>query len=197
MNSARIYINTLIPQQSVTTVESTAKKESWYVLPLFLIGFVLLLPFLLFILPILFTPGLYARFIQRPPLLRRVKKEWLPKNIYILFVYSDNALWKKYAEEHIIPKIEAHSVVLNWSYRKEWMAGNSLEAQLFRNFEKGGEQTWREHIRMGGQPYNHMAIVFKPWNRPKVISFWDAFKEYKFGREEELKKVEEALYQYV
>lgn len=173
------------------------KTSPWYIGALFILGLILLLPLILLAVLFFLVPWLYARFIQRPRLLREVKNKWLPQNKFILFVYSDNELWKDYAEKYIIPKIAANAVILNWSNRRDWINSNSLEARLFRNFQYGREWIWRQNIRMGGQNYNHMAIVFKPWSQPKVINFYKALKDYKFGKDEKLKTVESELYAYL
>ena len=173
------------------------EKSPWYITALFIIVLVLLSPLILLIVLIFSIPWLKIRFIERPRLLRRVKNEWLPQNKFILFVYSNNELWKDYVENNIIPKIETRAVILNWSHRKEWIHSDSLEAKLFRNFQWGREWIWNQNIRMGGQNYNHMAIVFKPWNKPKLINFWKAFKDYEFGKGDKLKAVENELYSYL
>jgi hypothetical protein len=170
------------------------EKAPWYISALIIIVFVLLSPAILIAVMIFLIPWLNVRFIRRPRLLRKVKNEWISQNKYILFVYSDNELWKAYAENHIIPKIESRAVILNWSRRKEWIHSNSLAAQLFRNYHWGREWIWRNRVRMGGQEYNHLAMIFKPWNKPKIISFWKAFKDYEFGKDEKLKAVENELY---
>lgn len=173
------------------------KRSPWYITALFILVFILLSPLILLLVLIFLIPWLNTRFIQRPLLLRRIKNEWLPQDKFILFVYSYNELWKEYAERKIIPKIESRAIILNWSRRKEWINSNSLEAQLFRNFQWGREWIWNQNIRMGGQDYNHLAIVFKPWNKPKIISLWDAFKDYELGRDEKLKTAEQELYSYL
>jgi len=175
-------------------VATKSKKSPWYVVALFILVLILLSPIILLIALVLIVPWLKIRFIQRPRLLRRVKNEWLPQGKFILFVYSDNELWKKYAEENIIPKISQNAIILNWSLRKDWIKSDSLEAQLFRNLQWVRERIWQQNIRMGGQEYNHLAIVFKPWDKPKKISFWRAFKDYEFGRDGKLKSVENELY---
>ena len=114
------------------------------------------------------------------------------KNKFILFVYSDNQLWKEYAGKKIIPKIKSNAVILNWSKRKDWINSNSLESQLFRNFQWSRKWIWSKNIRMGGQDYNHLVIIFKP-KGIKIISFWKAFKDYEFGNDEKLRQIEKEL----
>jgi hypothetical protein len=189
--SARLSYLNFVSERAVLT------KPPWYTVILFVLLFILLFPLILLIAVIFVILWLRVRYVQRPRLLRRVKKEWLPQSKFILFVYSDNELWKNYAEKNIIPKIASHSVILNWSRRKDWISSNSLEARLFRNLQWGKEWIWRRNVRMGGQDYNHMAIIFKPWNKPKTISFWKAFKDYKFEKYEKLKAAEQELYAYL
>ncbi len=173
------------------------RKLLWYEIVLLVLVFILLIPIALIFTLISLASWLKAKYIQRPRLLRRVKNEWLPKNKFILFVYSDNELWKEYAEKNIIPKISQNAVILNWSIRNDWINSNTLEALLFKNFQWGRERIWRQNIRMGGQDYNHMAIVFNPWDKPKIISFWEAFKDYEFGKKESMKVMEGELYSYL
>ncbi len=179
------------------TKNDNEEERDWYLLLLFTIGIIILSPIIIIFALIILVPWLRARFVIRPRLLRRVRKEWLPKNRFILFVYSDNQLWKEYAKKNIIPKIASHALMLNWSERKDWIHSDSLEAQLFKNFYWGREYIWRNKIRMGGQGYNHLAIVFKPWDRPNIITFWPAFKDYEFGKHETMRQREKELYSYL
>ncbi len=176
---------------------SKTKELPWYAKAPFMLVLILLSPLILLLVLLYLIPWLKIRFIQRPQLLRRVKNEWLPKNKFILFVYSDNDLWKDYAEKNIIPKISQNAIILNWSQRKDWINSNTLEALLFKNFQWKREWVWQQNIRMGGQDYNHLAIVFKPWSKPTVVSFWKAFKDYEFGKDKKLKAVEGELCSYL
>jgi hypothetical protein len=176
---------------------SSSKGSPWYITVLIIGALILLSPFILIGVMLFMVPWLHKRFFQRPRLLRRVKNEWLPQNKHILFVYSDNPLWKEYAEKNIIPKIAQHAIVLNWSERRNWIHSDSLEAQLFRNFQWGHKRMWRPGARAGGHDFNHMAIVFNPVQKPKTISFWEAFKDYKFGNNKTLDLTEKELYDYL
>jgi hypothetical protein len=57
----------------------------------------------------------------------------------ILFVYSDSSNWKDYIETNILPHIEAHSTILNWSKRREWGSRMQLETKLFNQWAGPGE----------------------------------------------------------
>ena len=60
------------------------------------------------------------------------------KGKMILFVYSDSSNWKDYIETNILPRIEAHSVILNWSKRREWGSRMQLETKLFNQWAGPG-----------------------------------------------------------
>ncbi|MDD5750645.1 MAG: hypothetical protein PHU56_03290 [Candidatus Pacebacteria bacterium] len=173
------------------------KKSPRYVTVFFILALILFFPVVLLVALMFLIPWLNVRFIQRHHLLRGVRSEWLPQNRFILFVYSDKQLWKEYAEKNIIPKIESRAAILNWSQRREWIDSDSLEVRLFKNFQWGREWIWAKNIRMGGQEYNHIAIVFKPWNKPKTINFWKAFKDYEFGKKEGLETAKNELLSYL
>ena len=61
------------------------------------------------------------------------------KGKMILFVYSDSSSWKDYIETNILPRIEAHSIILNWSKRREWGSQMQLETKLFNQWAGPGE----------------------------------------------------------
>ena len=192
------------------TQKGKVNKSKWYTYPLLILILIILLPLVLIVVSIIFFLELKKRFIIRPRLLQRVRDEWLPKNKFIIFVYCDNPLWKRYAEERIIPRIAPNAIILKWSQRNEWIESDALEAQLFRNFHSGKEFIWREEANKGGEEYygelNHVAMVFKPWNKPRIINFWLEVRDYKFGKYEninqprkfwKLKELEKELYSYL
>jgi hypothetical protein len=116
-------------------------------------------------------------------------------NLFFLFILT-TSFGKNTPRKRLFLKIKPVAVILNWSQRKDWIKANSLEAKLFRNFQWGREYIWQNNVRMGGQTYNHMAIIFKSWDKPRVISFWEAFKDYEFGKENNLTILENELYSY-
>lgn len=160
---------------------------------LLILVLILILPIILAIFVILFIPW----YIRKWVLLLRVKQEFYPKGKYILFIYSSNPLWEEYAENNIIPNIASKAYILNWSEKFKWINQNKLEVKLYKHFMWGREWIWKQNVRMGGQEYNHMAIVFYPWWKPKKFSFWPAFKDYEFGKEEKLKQVEKDFFNYI
>jgi hypothetical protein len=103
---------------------------------------------------------------------------------FILFVYSDSPIWKEYIEANILPRIGRHAVTLNWSERKRWTAENPFEQKVF--------QSWA-----GYKEYNPVAIILRPKGKVKVIRFLQAFRDYKHGKEDRLKKAEQDLFKEV
>jgi hypothetical protein len=104
---------------------------------------------------------------------------WLPRGRRLLFVYSDSPRWKPYLDEHVVPRLPASAVVLNWSERARWSPFN-LGVWLFRMWS-------------GPREYNPVAIVVRPLRSPRVYRFFGAFEELKRGRPERLREVEGAL----
>ena len=105
---------------------------------------------------------------------------WLTwKQRRVLFVYSDSPTWKDYIEAEIIPKIQNRAAILNWSERKIWK--NSLDVLAFRYF--GGHRN-----------FNPMALVFRPFRFVKDYRFFEAFKEFKHGKPEEVEKMAAKLF---
>jgi len=109
---------------------------------------------------------------------------WCTRGKDILFVYSNSPIWHDYIEEHIIPRIQARSVVLNWSERRYWLRRLTLASLLFRHF--GG---YRE--------YNPVAIYFQPFCRHRSFRFWKAFNEWKHGKPADLQRVESDFFQTI
>ena len=100
---------------------------------------------------------------------------------FVLFVYSDSPNWKAYVESNILPRIEGHAVTLNWSRRREWARTHPFEAKLFRRW--GGEKE-----------FNPLALVIRPGRRVKVLRFWQAFRDFKHGKDKSLTEVQGALF---
>jgi hypothetical protein len=109
---------------------------------------------------------------------------WCTRGKDILFVYSDSPVWHDYLEEHILPRIAARSVVLNWSERRHWLDSYALAALVFRHF--GG---YRE--------YNPLAIYFRPLRPHRRFRFWKAFRDYKHGKPDSLHRVESDFFQAI
>ena len=73
---------------------------------------------------------------------------WIgPRQRRTLFVYSDSPIWKEYLERTIIPRLPSHSVVLNWSRRRQW-GRLKLSSLLFRRFAGNYEFKMAERVPM-------------------------------------------------
>jgi hypothetical protein len=174
------------------------KKPSWlrsagdYILALLLSPlFILAIPLLVVLIIGLLLYG----WFQDIRLGLRVRKDWLSRGKSVLFVYSDSPNFKGYVESNILPKIGERAMILNWSERSRLKWDETLEARVFwhstgvrRYFEKG-KKKW------AGEDYCPLAIVFTPWWSPKVIRFWQAFKEFKHGKDAGLKQCEKRLFE--
>ncbi|SRR5581483_1610116 len=108
---------------------------------------------------------------------------WLPRGTHILFVYSDSPIWHDYIEEHILPMIHDHAVVLNWSQRRSRSWRCSLAVAAFKHF--GG---WRG--------FNPMAVVFRPFKRARVFRFLQPFRDLKHGKPEKLLAIQKEFLDY-
>jgi hypothetical protein len=99
---------------------------------------------------------------------------------FVLFVYSDSTAWKSYVEHNILPRLQPHTLILNWSQRAKWNNG-SWEVKAVRHW--GGDRE-----------FNPMAVVFCNLFRVRTIRFYRAFREYKRGRTQALREAEAELF---
>ena len=115
----------------------------------------------------------------------QVRWSWYPRGKRPLFVYSDSSNWKEYIEKHILWKIREQAVVMNWSQRSQWdRRRNPLEVRIFEHWSAK---------RGAVKEFNPMAVVFVPWWRPRMFRFWQAFKEFRNGRDRSLRSLEVQL----
>ncbi|HEX8290659.1 MAG TPA: hypothetical protein VF570_02810 [Pyrinomonadaceae bacterium] len=103
---------------------------------------------------------------------------------FVLFVYSDSPNWKGYVESNILPRVGGHAVTLNWSRRGEWARTHPFEAQVFRHWA-------------GEREFNPLALVIRPGRRVKVFRFWQAFRDFKHGKDRALAEALVALFREV
>jgi hypothetical protein len=135
----------------------------------------LLLVVILFIIPLLFVFGiknLLAR-IKFLSFIREQKKQ-------IIFVYSNSPHWKTYIEENYFPLLTGRAFTLNWSERATWDE---------KEWPVKAVKYWG-----GDREFNPMAIVYINFFKIKVIRFFSAFNDYKFGRTTQLKKAEDEFF---
>ncbi len=104
---------------------------------------------------------------------------WCLRGRDILFVYSDSPVWQDYIEQRILPRLGERAIVLNWSERKRWSP--SLKRMAFYHF--GGDRE-----------FNPLAVVFRPFRRTRTFRFWRPFRDFKHGRPEALREMEDELF---
>ncbi len=98
----------------------------------------------------------------------------------ILFVYSDSSNWKDYIETRILPPIEAQSVILNWSKRREWESRMPFEAKVFAQWA-------------GSNEFTPTAILFSSLGKVRVIRLCSPFQPAQHGKNRVSKESEQAL----
>jgi len=103
------------------------------------------------------------------------------KGKVILFVYSDSSNWKDYIEEKILPRLEACSVILNWSKRREWESSMRFEARLFNQWAGSGE-------------FTPTAILFPLLGKVKVFRLYQLSQNPKHGKNKVSKEAEQSLF---
>src|SRR4030065_2372584 len=99
----------------------------------------------------------------------------------ILFVYSDSSTWKDHIETKILPRLEACSVILNWSKRREWESSMQFEARLFNQWAGSGE-------------FTPTAILFPLLGKVKVFRLWHLSPNPKQGKNKVSKEAEQSLF---
>jgi len=103
------------------------------------------------------------------------------KGKVILFVYSDSSNWKDHIEEKILPRLEACSVVLNWSRRREWESSMQFEMRLFNHWA-------------GSSEFTPTAILFPLRGRVKVFRLWQLSQNPKHGKGRVSQEAEQSLF---
>jgi hypothetical protein len=110
----------------------------------------------------------------------RFQKKWGSQGKNILFVYSESPNWKDYIEREIIPKLSPYGVYLNYSRCAEWKHKNPLEAKIWKQWS-------------GAREFNPMAIVIPDRGKVKTVRFYQAFRDYKHGKDNLLRQKEAEL----
>ena len=154
--------------------EDASRLGRWQ-LALVLLVLLAVLPFVLLALALY---GLSALLLQVALWLA-----WVPFGRRVLFVYSDSPVWQEYIEENILPRLPRRSVILNWSQRRTWNRW-TLSYWTFRFFA-------------GTRELNPLAIVVRPLRWVRVFRFWRAFRDFKHGRAESLRRIEHEFLQAI
>jgi hypothetical protein len=138
---------------------------------------------LLFLLILITFPFAILYLITAIYLRIKFSEAALRQGKFIIFVYSDSPNWKDYIEANILPIIRQHTILLNWSERRNWESSSWI-IKAFKHW--GGESD-----------FNPMAIVRCNFFKIQIIRFNKAFHENKFGKADLLKKVESELIHFV
>ena len=117
---------------------------------------------------------------QRAKLRRAFMAQWGQAGKDVLLVYSDSPHWKDYVETQWLPRLQSRVVLLNWSERAIWTDRHPLEAAIFRRWA-------------GNREFNPIAIVMPRRGPVKVVRFWQAFRDYKHGKDRSLRAAEQEL----
>ena len=128
-------------------------------------------------------PFLVPGYIKGVALRFKFRNVALHQGKFVIFVYSDSPNWKAYIEQNILPHIQEHAIILNWSERSQWDKSSWI-VQAFRHWG-------------GRRDFNPIAIVFYGLVNVRVIRFYKAFRALKRGKHSILKKVEAELVQLV
>lgn len=152
----------------------SVKKASWTFI--FFLAALVVAPLFIAILLGLYFYGLWLNY--------QFRSKWKSHDKHILFVYSESPNWQLYIEQNIVPRIEDEAVFLNWSKRSEWKKSKPLEAKILSHWG-------------GGSEFNPMAIVFMPRGKIKTVRFYQAFKDFKHGNSDLLRRKEAKLYSYL
>jgi len=144
---------------------------NWVGIGSLLIGFLLGMTVLKSLGPFALRFGLKVRFWVRHG----------RKGKVILFVYSDSSNWKDHIEAKILPRLEACSVILNWSKRREWESSMQFEARLFNQWAGSGE-------------FTPTAILFPLLGKVKVFRLWQLSQNPKHGKNKISKEAEQSFF---
>ena len=140
---------------------------------------IVVLPILVLALPFLIV-GAWQRRRKRRRLQREFQNRWGGQGKRLLLVYSNSPNWQAYVEENWLPQLAPIAVVLNWSERGTWAERHPFEADIFG--------TWA-----GDREFNPLAIIIPADGPVRVIRFWQAFRDYKHGKDGTLRAAEAEL----
>jgi hypothetical protein len=81
-----------------------------------------------------------------------------------------------------MPKFERRAEVIDWSERAQW-SKFELSVMLFRAFK-------------GEKSYVPMILAIRPFRWPKSFRFFQAFQDFKHGKEQPLRELESQINAY-
>lgn len=160
-----------------------ATEERWWTKLVGLAGAGVLLaavlPLLLLAVPFLVI-GALRDGRKRRRLQREFHARWGASGKRLLLVYSNSPHWQAYIEERWLSRLGRVAVVLNWSEQARWPEQHPFEAEVFR--------MWA-----GDREFNPLAIVIPEQGPVRVIRFWQAFRDYRHGKDQALRAAEAEL----
>lgn len=115
-------------------------------------------------------------------LVGRLRLRW-PSDKFVLIAYTDSEVWAPYIENVLLPQIGQSCVVINRS---------RSDGKRQYPSEKAAISFWG-----GLWNYNPLAVVLRPWGRPRVFRLYHPFLEMKHGRPAALEAEVKALKQCV
>jgi hypothetical protein len=65
---------------------------------------------------------------------------------------------------------------------------------VFQHWTGVHKYSLRGKVKWDGAEFNPIAIISSHWWKPKVLRFWQPFKDFKHGRQEPVRKVEAQLF---
>jgi hypothetical protein len=140
---------------------------------------IVLVPILLLALPF-WAVGAWLDRRKKRRLQTGFHNRWGQQGKRLLLVYSNSPNWQAYVEENWLPQLQPIAVVLNWSERSTWAEQHPFEADIFR--------TWA-----GRREFNPLAIVIPADGPVRVVRFWQAFRDFKHGKDRTLRAAEAEL----
>ncbi len=127
---------------------------------------------------VLVLGGRLAWFVYGVVLLAAVRRNWSPRGVRCLLVFSNSPVWQTHIETMWLPRFGHVAETLNWSERALWRP--TLAVRVFRRFCRGAD-------------FNPAVIVFRGLRRPMVFRFFYAFHQVKAGRPQYLQRLESDL----
>jgi hypothetical protein len=123
--------------------------------------------------------SLYGRWLEM-----QWERKWGRQGKRILLVYSRSPNWQSYIETTWIPKVAPHAIVVDWSERAGWPRFAPLEIRAFRYWS-------------GRREFNPLALLFPKHGRVRAIRFWQAFRDFKHGKDRALRAAEAELFDFI
>jgi hypothetical protein len=112
---------------------------------------------------------------------RHFRQVFAPEGKDLLLVYSNSPHWQAYVEQTWLPRWGKRAVILNWSERSRWDQ-RAPEVRLFRSVA-------------GNREFNPLGVVILRSGELAVVRFWQAFRDYKHGKDRLLRAAEAELEQ--